>query len=61
MTGMEADLEKYKDLQEQYKELQDKFSALQSQLNESKLRGGIDKSAPSWIRACNAGAYQRSG
>ena len=27
MTGMEADLEKYKDLQEQYKELQDKFSA----------------------------------
>ena len=25
MTGMEADLEKYKDLQEQYKELQDKF------------------------------------
>ena len=30
MTGMEADLEKYKDLQEQYKELQDKFSALQS-------------------------------
>ena len=43
MTGMEADLEKYKDLQEQYKELQDKFSALQSQLNESKLRAEIDK------------------
>ena len=39
MTGMEADLEKYKDLQE----LQDKFSALQSQLNESKLRAEIDK------------------
>ena len=43
MTGMEADLEKYKDLQEQYKELLDKFSALQSQLNESKLRAEIDK------------------
>ena len=43
MTGMDADLEKYKDLQEQYKELQDKFSALQSQLNESKLRAEIDK------------------
>ena len=43
MTGMEADLEKYKDLQEQYKELQDKFSDLLSQLNESKLRAEIDK------------------
>ena len=43
MTGMEADLEKYKDLQEQYKELQDKFSALLSQLNESQLRAEIDK------------------
>ena len=40
MAGMEADLEKYKDLQEHYKE---KFSALQSQLNESKLRAEIDK------------------
>ena len=43
MTGMEADLEKYKDLQEQYKELQEKCSALQSQLNESQLRAEIDK------------------
>lgn len=51
MTGMEADLEKYKDLQEQYKELQDKFSALQSQLNESKLRAELIKSAPSWIKS----------